>query len=544
MRKIVASIIAFNILTTAVQAATVTTMPNYKTGEITVSGVIEEARTNMMISLEARDSQNNIAHISYITPEFDGSFSYTFKMPEDAITGEYELRLGAAQLATPVSEKVEYIMVSEINQLVSDIQSVTLGGNTSAEKDAAINSILAAVDGKLNTFGVEDTKYSLLPIESKKKIAEEILASRNDYDAISAAANKGYAVQVLNVINTNEVASYLDKYEDVYGLDSAEMKTEFEALNDKTRFSSLFDTYKFENTSDVVKAVNEATFITILEKSQPGDFVNLFENHQAVIPFSLDKYTSLGAETVAYALAGKTVNSMQDLESMINAIGAGSGTGSGSGSGSAPSGNGASGFGGGGSGSFGGTSTPTVPQTSSSFTDLSGSDWAKDAIEVLYQKGIVSGVGEGSFEPTRNIKREEFVKIVLSAFGLFDSNYTAADFDDIDSDSWAYPYICKAYQLGIISGVGGKSFGMGSYITRQDMAVIISRAAAAAGKTLEKVKDASEFADDGNISSYAKDAVGELVGAGIINGFEDGSFRPNDNATRAQSAVMIYNVIK
>ncbi len=539
MRKILASIIAFNTLATAAYAADITAVPNYKTGEITVSGLLEEARSNKIISIEVKDSQDATAHISYIETEADGSFSYTFKMPDWAGTGDYVLNLGAAQLQAPIPETIEYIGTSEVNQLITDIQTVTIADATDEARDVAINDIYAIIDGKLKMLNVDDTEYVNIPVERKKKIAEKILDRRSNYDTISAAANEEYAVQVLNVIASNKVGAYLDKYKEIYGLDSATMLSEYEALTDKTRFSSIFDTYAFENSADVVKALNEATFITILEKSQPGDIVDLFSIYNSVIPFSLDKYNSLGGEVVSYALAGKPIGSMTTLETMINGIGTGAP--SGTGTNSAPSGNGASGFGGG--SSFGGTA-PVLPQTSTSFKDISGSEWASEAIEALYKKGIVSGVGEGSFEPTRNIKREEFVKIVLSAFGLDDSNYVDADFEDVDKSSWAYPYICKAYQLGIVSGVGEKAFGMGSFITRQDMAVIISRAAAKAGKTLENVKEAAAFVDNSYISDYAKESVEELVSAGIINGFEDGSFRPNERATRAQSAVMVYNIIK
>ena len=65
------------------------------------------------------------------------------------------------------------------------------------------------------------------------------------------------------------------------------------------------------------------------------------------------------------------------------------------------------------------TQTPTVTEPDNEvvdvFGDLDGYEWAKKDIENLYQKDIVSGTGDGNFEPSREVKREEFVKMLVSA---------------------------------------------------------------------------------------------------------------------------------
>lgn len=86
-------------------------------------------------------------------------------------------------------------------------------------------------------------------------------------------------------------------------------------------------------------------------------------------------------------------------------------------------------------------------------------------------------------------------------------------------------------------------FGVGKNITRQDMCVMIYRAATASGMEI-KASDYAEFADDASISDYAKEAVYSLRECGAVNGITETEFAPNENATRAQAAKIIYYLIK
>ena len=86
------------------------------------------------------------------------------------------------------------------------------------------------------------------------------------------------------------------------------------------------------------------------------------------------------------------------------------------------------------------------------------------------------------------------------------------------------------------------NFGYGMKITREDMAVLIKRAAECAGAELSEV-GGTELNDLKDVSEYAKDSVVKMADAGIINGYSDGTFRPQNNASRAEAAVMIYRLI-
>ena len=523
---------------------------NYSTGEYTVSGTIEEARNNKMLSIEVTDGLSNRYHISYIDTDMNGTFNYTFRMPDTADTGDYTIKLGALLLDEPIAQTVKYVDADAVNQLVLDIQNVSTGDDSEEAINTAIDSVFTLIDGKLEYFGLHTDYYSSFSTAQKKLIAKTILENRTDYDTISTNAALKYDVLLLNVVPANAIVTTLENKKDIYGIPGATCYAEYVALTDKTRFVEIFDTYTFDNTPDVVKAFNEAIVIAKLESSQPGDIKTIFTSFRTVFPFSLGTYDSMDADKVAFGLAGKAIGSMTNLDLMIKQIAqtpppaGGSGGGGGGGGAASDRDNEHSGEPGAG-GSYYGTTTPVVetPSIKVNFTDLNKANWAKDAIETLATKRIVSGVGENRFEPLRTISREEFVTILLNAFGLFDENYVEVPFTDV-KNSWAYPYICKAYALGIVSGIDETRFGTGNHITREDMAVMLMRALNTANYKIEKVEEYTPFTDDSDIAPYAQNSVRTLVEAGVINGMGDNTFGSKASATRAESAMMIYQIIK
>lgn len=543
VKKIIAAVISacVSISGMAVSAADITS--KYDTGEFTVSGQCEEARVNGMIALKALDKQGNIVHISYAEADFDGSFSYTFKMPQTADTGMYDLWLGAARLDKPEVQSFKHIKPADFEALIKGIQEVSAGDGSEAATDAAAQKIYEIIGDNMDVFIPDAMYYDKLSAAQSKKIAKEILKDRTDYDSICEGALRGYAVQVLNVL-TEDYSVILEKYKDIYKLENAQCYELYTSLTDKKRFSEIFGAYSFESTEDVVKAFNETAVLSAIETSKPGEIKKIFETYAKVFPFSLDTYNSSvdNRDAVAFGLAGQKIESMTALEDKIDELCA-----------KKPS----SGGGGGGGGTSSGKASGTVQvnvqdytkgdteaANTKRFSDLTGSEWAEEAICALADRGIISGVSEGIFEPERSIKREEFVKLILSAFGIDGGEYEDCGFEDMDAEFWAYPYVCRAYKLGIVKGVDDNHFGTNGNISRQDMAVIISRAASTVGIELASTGDIPNFTDSDEIDSYAADSVNKLSAAGIINGMGDGAFAPKQFATRAQTAVILYRIIK
>lgn len=183
-----------------------------------------------------------------------------------------------------------------------------------------------------------------------------------------------------------------------------------------------------------------------------------------------------------------------------------------------------------------------IQETKITFLDLEQTSWAREAVETLAAKGIVSGDGNGHFRPNDEVTREEFVKMIVSAIGIDDENATCSFLDVFEND-WFYSYVGAAQKAEIISGISQDIFGVSLKITRQDAAVIIERAAEYMGKTLEVKRNFTDFTDGSMIADYAESSVKHLYESGIINGMDDGSFKPKNTCTRAETAKMICGLL-
>ena len=102
---------------------------------------------------------------------------------------------------------------------------------------------------------------------------------------------------------------------------------------------------------------------------------------------------------------------------------------------------------------------------------------------------------------------------------------------------WFEGYVNAAYEKGIISGMDAENFGAGKAATREDIAVILARTVGADGEGELTFKDSEQ------VSKYAHNAIVALSQKGVISGYPDGSFKPKNSMTRAEAAVVIYNLL-
>ncbi|WP_164716674.1 DUF7594 domain-containing protein [Paenibacillus whitsoniae] len=174
--------------------------------------------------------------------------------------------------------------------------------------------------------------------------------------------------------------------------------------------------------------------------------------------------------------------------------------------------------------------------------DLGQASWARTMVESLAAREIVAGTGTGVFEPNRSITRAEFLKLLLAALDL-KAERAASSFKDVSSEAWYYQTVATAEKLGILKGKEDGTFGANETITREDMAVMLSRAAAAAGVKLGGTGMSTSFTDSAVIAAYAADSVNAMQRSGLIDGFTDGTFGPKQQTTRAQAATVIYKLL-
>jgi len=173
-----------------------------------------------------------------------------------------------------------------------------------------------------------------------------------------------------------------------------------------------------------------------------------------------------------------------------------------------------------------------------SFTDTEN-HWAKEYIGYAASRGLISGVAADTFAPDAAITRAEFIMALARLSGEDVSGYTASSFVDVDNGTAAMPYIEWAYRNGIVAGTGSNRFSPDAAITREQMAVMLWNYAKAAGLAMPVLREYEPFTDDGMVSSWAGEAVGAVVRAGIIVGRDGGRFAPRSSATRAEATVVL-----
>jgi hypothetical protein len=165
-----------------------------------------------------------------------------------------------------------------------------------------------------------------------------------------------------------------------------------------------------------------------------------------------------------------------------------------------------------------------------------GVHWAKDYINTLVQSGALNGYPDNSFKPDNNITRAEFATVLVKACQLpVESGKIFSD----TASHWAGDYISAAYAAGIVSGYSNGSFKPDDLITREQMAVMIAKAAKLKAATV-----ANTFTDSSQASSWANDALNAVIEAGIMKGYPDETFNPQGKATRAETAAVIVNALK
>lgn len=187
------------------------------------------------------------------------------------------------------------------------------------------------------------------------------------------------------------------------------------------------------------------------------------------------------------------------------------------------------------------TPAGTPSNTGLAYADMKDAEWANDAVKALKAKGIVNGKSADSYDPNGLVTREEFVKMMM-LLAKINVEHGEINFDDVTSDAWFYTYVKAAFQKGIVNGMSDTSFGVGQNITRQDLATIVNNTLVYLGTKMSNGE--ITFDDKDSVSDYAQNAVSKLVATGILNGYEDNTFRPNGYATRAEAAKILYEVSK
>lgn len=170
--------------------------------------------------------------------------------------------------------------------------------------------------------------------------------------------------------------------------------------------------------------------------------------------------------------------------------------------------------------------------------------WAKDFIEYVAGRGLITGSTKTTFSPNEKMTRGMLVAALGRLAGVNEKDYETNNFTDVQKDSPYRPYIEWAYSKGIVYGIGNDSFAPDKSITREEMAVIFERYAKATGYHIPVNRQANIYADKENIGSEYKEAVTAMQQSGIMMGVEGNRFNPKGTATRAEVSAMLGRYIK
>ncbi len=168
------------------------------------------------------------------------------------------------------------------------------------------------------------------------------------------------------------------------------------------------------------------------------------------------------------------------------------------------------------------------------FRDISG-NWARSEIEDLYCRGVVEGETYYYFEPDYNITRAEFLKIaLLNADEDVDSyNDYNEYYDDVDSNDWFYDYVVAGRALGVVGN--DEEFRPNDSINRAEAITMLVRLAG-----VDTNGSYVPFSDVSSTAWYAQ-YVRAAYYDGVVEGYTDGTFKPSNNLTRGEAAVMASN---
>lgn len=191
---------------------------------------------------------------------------------------------------------------------------------------------------------------------------------------------------------------------------------------------------------------------------------------------------------------------------------------------------------------------------SMAFSDVVENHWAKDAINTMVEKGIISGYTDGTFKPSRNISKIESLILLSKIAGVNKYPEEALKFETTYKDYLASYKTDYKKQVSYLLGVGVlskedlpnllDSDKINSAITREEMAVLITKIL---GKEEEVNKNmffvVPPLEDFTSVSAVSKPYVAFVYNEGIMKGVTDTKFLPKDNVTRAQAAIILNFII-
>lgn len=177
------------------------------------------------------------------------------------------------------------------------------------------------------------------------------------------------------------------------------------------------------------------------------------------------------------------------------------------------------------------------------FSDVEKDNWYNKAVGFIAARNITTGTSKGIFSPENNLTRSQFLVMVMRAYGINLDDTIADNFQDA-GDTYYTNYLSTAKKLGISKGTGNNLFEPEKQITRQEMFVMLYNALSLINQLPEgnEGKMLSDFNDENSVATWAKEPLQAFTKAKVVEGSEN-KLNPQANATRAEMAQLIYNLL-
>jgi hypothetical protein len=552
-------IISFTIIVAMSFALLLSTSGNAQTQELTITkfeidydnqlidvqGNIGVPRSDMMVSLQILKPGTTVASLANTTKSTSELVAYPvqtktlsagdFIQPipfSNMPTGDYTMMISWEKSNLPIVKMFRYSSHDEVETVFNEINSST-----------DVELFLAKITNYATVLGWDTDVFNSLPNDLKHKICDTIVKADafTTKEQLKTLYNSSVFIQsLMNASDATKVSSIIASNSSFFQINTLTGYSTFSKISNKDMVYQKFIGSGANNIQDLINTFNQQTVLVAISFTTDwpavGTIIN--DNKASLIGFNLVDYENLSDKSVVdKVLTGKTLVDFNDLKTKFNdAVNIAlnpividdtprtNGTGR---TVSIPP---------------IATAQPTsTPQVNIPFNDLDSVPWAKESVMKLAELGIVSGKGNSTFAPNDFITREEFAKILVTAFNLVDEG-AESNFNDVNSGEWYYKFVSIAQKKGITAGMGDGSFGVGRNITREDLATLLYRAI-----PKEKFIISSEnkpFGDDDKISGYAKEAVYAMHNTGVINGIGENIFASAKFATRAEVAKIIGELLK
>ena len=178
------------------------------------------------------------------------------------------------------------------------------------------------------------------------------------------------------------------------------------------------------------------------------------------------------------------------------------------------------------------------------FTDVSKDHWAYDAITEAVAAGYFKGVSDTAFDPEGTLTRAMLVTVLARAAGAETDDNASTGFSDVAVGTWYTGAVAWAAENGVVTGDGDGTFAPDRAATRQETATIFLRLLKLLNKTLPEIEEVKTFTDAADIAAWAEEAVETMQTAGVLTGYPDGSFLPQNPLTRAEAATLLCRFLK